>query len=111
MRAMTRSILVAMAAAALLASCGRPQSASSERPAALTPTQTEARLAAADLADGTPDKVVSKCANCRLGMAGGSQHVSTYAGYELHFCSADCKKEFDADPGAVIGRLPDKPKS
>jgi YHS domain-containing protein len=38
-------------------------------------------------------------------MDGTSEHVSRYAGYELHFCSSECKETFDHDPHAVLGRL------
>jgi len=63
-------------------------------------------LAAADAADGTVDHVISKCATCRLGMDGVAQYTATYGGYEMHFCSAECRSSFLTEPGAVIGRLP-----
>jgi YHS domain-containing protein len=38
-------------------------------------------------------------------MDGTSEHVSRYAGYELHFCSSECKETFDHDPQVVLRRL------
>jgi YHS domain-containing protein len=76
-------------------------------PGAVRATEAEAgKLQAADAADGTNDHVVAKCAVCGLVMDGTSEHVSRYAGYELHFCSAECKETFDHDPHAVLVRLP-----
>ena len=56
------------------------------------------KLAMADAVDGKVDHVVSKCAKCMLGMDGSAEHAAKYAGYTLHFCSADCKEGFEKDP-------------
>lgn len=106
---MKRMFSALLVAAGLLAACGKSTTPRSVDAVQLTPAQIEARLAAADLADGARDKVVSKCASCKLGMDGDAQHASVHAGYELHFCSAECKTRFDADPQKVIAKLPDKP--
>jgi len=106
---MKAQLAVALTAAVLLIGCGKTTTEKPTGAAALTPEQVETKLAAADLADGAADKVVAKCAACRLGMDGSPEHASTHAGYELHFCSEDCKTQFDHDPAKVIGRLPDKP--
>jgi YHS domain-containing protein len=106
---MRSPLLVTLAAATLLVACGKPSTTKVVDAVQLTPAQVEARLAAADLADGTKDKVVAKCASCRLGMDGDAENASMHAGYELHFCSAECKQRFDADPQKVIAKLPDKP--
>ena len=79
-------------------------------PQATSVQDAGARLAAADAADGTVDHVVSKCATCRLGMDGVAQYTATYAGYEMRFCSPECKETFERDRGAVIRELP-APKS
>jgi YHS domain-containing protein len=69
------------------------------------PVDEEARLAAADLADGTEDHVVSKCAVCNLSMDGKPEFASTYSGYSFHLCSAHCKETFDHDPAKVVARI------
>ena len=84
--------------------CGRE--AGPPRGAAGATEAEAAKLKAADAADGTADRVVAKCAVCGLAMDGTPDHVSLYAGYELHFCSAECKETFDQDPRAVLRRLP-----
>ena len=75
-------------------------------PSAGRGTEAEvAQLEAADAADGTKDHVVAKCAVCGLAMDGSSEHISRYAGYELRFCSSECKETFDHDPQVVLRRL------
>ena len=89
--------------AVILGACGR---GAGPAPDATGATEAEAgKLQGADAADGTNDHVVVKCVVCGLTMDGTSEHVSRYAGYELHFCSAECKETFDHDPPAVLGRL------
>ena len=109
MPVMTRALSTLLTAAALLAACGKTQTPPQAAAPALTPAQVEVKLAAADLADGTADKVVAKCAACRLGMDGDAANASQHAGYELHFCSEECKHRFDADPNKVLVKLPDTP--
>jgi YHS domain-containing protein len=108
---MTRTLSTLLVAATLLAACGKSTTNPQVETARLTPAQAEAKLAAADLADGTRDKVVARCASCRLGMDGDAANASVHAGYELHFCSAECKQRFDADPDKIIAKLPDKPQA
>ncbi len=62
-------------------------------------------LADADAADGTVDKVVSRCPACGLGMDGDPAHASQIGEYTLHSCSASCKEGLEADPNAVLARL------
>ncbi len=62
----------------------------------------EAKLARADSFDGKTDKVVSKCPSCALGMDGSSAHALKVSGYELHFCSADCKTGFEKDTTKAV---------
>jgi YHS domain-containing protein len=106
---MRATVLILMAGVITFAACqkaevGQPASA----PEVAVQVSDDARLAAADAADGATDHVVSKCATCRLGMDGVPAHTVSYAGYELHFCSAECKEAFEKDPGAVIRNLPPK---
>ena len=54
-------------------------------------------LAAADAADGTEDKVVAKCAGCKLGMDGSADYALNVEQYEMHFCGTDCKSRFAED--------------
>ena len=61
-----------------------------------------AKLVKADLVDGTEDKVVHRCASCRLGMDGDEKNALTVGEYQMHFCSADCKDRFAKDPSANI---------
>jgi YHS domain-containing protein len=80
----------------------------SQEPAAASekPFDEAAVLSAADRADGAEDRVVGKCAVCKLGMDGSSEFASAHAGYSFHLCSAHCKETFDHDPVKVLKRLP-----
>jgi len=62
----------------------------------------EAKLALADEFDGAADGVVSRCPGCGLAMEGSEEYAVRLAGYEIRFCSAGCKKTFEADPEAAI---------
>ena len=62
-------------------------------------------LASADAADGTEDKVVSKCAGCKLGMPGSADYALTVEGYEMHFCGDNCKSHFADDTQAAVMAL------
>lgn len=89
-----------------LAACSKPPEAptavAGEAPAG--PPPAPECLSKADLADGTADQAVHKCANCALVMDGKPEHASTHAGYTFHSCSAGCKAALDKDPGAVLAR-------
>lgn len=65
-----------------------------------------ALLAMADLADGTEDHVVEKCASCGLGMEGNAEHAVTVGDYEMHFCSDTCSRRFEENVEATILKLP-----
>ncbi|MCP4592089.1 MAG: hypothetical protein GY842_15250 [bacterium] len=65
-------------------------------------TQVEGKLAGADAIDGTMDKVVTRCASCRLSMDGSSENLLKVAGYSMHFCTAGCKERFAADTAKLI---------
>lgn len=55
----------------------------------------QAILAKADAADGTVDHTVSKCLSCALLMDGSDKYAADAHGYKLHFCSDDCRKDFE----------------
>ena len=59
-------------------------------------------LAAADAADGTADKVVSKCVTCMLHMAGKPDTTATCGEYTLHLCSKHCQESFTHDPRKAL---------
>ena len=69
---------------------------------------TAAALAAlekADAADGTSDKLVTRCLPCNLSMAGKAEHASKYGEYTVHLCSDHCKAYFERDPEKVLASL------
>jgi hypothetical protein len=68
------------------------------------PTLVEA-LKTADAADGTEDKVATKCAGCALAMDGDAAHSVSVDGYTLHLCSASCKSHFSTDVAGNLKKL------
>ena len=96
-------IVLAVPLVAWTVGCGKGETVEPEAaappPAEIT---VEAKLALADAADGTADKIVSRCAGCSLGMDGSSEHALELSGYELHFCSEGCKERFGAEPEKAI---------
>ncbi len=96
---MNRRFISAMSAIALstvlFTGC---QEKKSDGPSATGTNDVAAKLAKADAVDGKTDKVVAKCAACSLGMDGSAEHELAVKDYKMHFCSADCKKSFEADP-------------
>jgi YHS domain-containing protein len=102
---MRNALVIAVVLAAALVGCGKSEVAPPAAAATAVPISEEAHLAAADLADGTEDHVVSKCAVCNLSMDGTPELTSTYAGYTFHHCSAHCKETFDHDPAKVLARV------
>lgn len=71
--------------------------------AALAPPTAEC-LGEADLVDGAADHVLGRCPNCGFAMEGQAAQASAVGDYTAHSCSESCKKAFDKDPGAVLGR-------
>jgi hypothetical protein len=51
-------------------------------------------LEKADAFDGSADRVVQKCANCALMMDGNPEFTTEVVGFEMHFCSDECKDGF-----------------
>ena len=73
------------------------QVAQAVQDAAASPADVQAKLAAADVVDGTADKIVKRCASCALGMDGSSDHTLTAMDYTLYFCTERCAKVFAED--------------
>ena len=70
-------------------------------------TAMESRLAHADAADGSVDKVVAKCTGCGLGMEGNKDHAVVVGDYTLHLCSDSCQQVVAKDPVAAVMTLPE----
>jgi len=65
-----------------------------------TQGKVTAVLAVLDAADGTTDMKVSKC---MCGMTvDNDDHASHIEGYDVRFCSVDCKDMFDKDAAAGV---------
>jgi len=105
--------LAAATAAILVAGCRKdktptvtPKAASTVKTPVAIPAEVQpavaAMLAKADVADGTIDKIVSKCAGCALRMDGSEQYEFAVSGYKMRFCSKDCKGRFEKDPAKAI---------
>ena len=97
---------------ALIFACGGSSSeppAAASAPVAVTtevvsPEVLEA-LKTADAADGTEDKVATKCSGCALSMDGDAAHTLTVEGYALHLCSSMCKEYFSKDISGNLKKL------
>jgi len=90
----------------LLAGCGAKPAPAPAAPAvaaaeAATP-EVLGKLAKADAKDGTVDKVVHRCAGCRLGMDGKAELALKVQDYVMHFCKKGCLDAFVADPKKEI---------
>ena len=109
---------LALVALSLTVACGKPAT-KPEAPPAKTASEPQvtstapassadidAKLAKADAADGSVDKVVASCAGCGLAMAGHAEHAAECRGYQLHFCSAHCKTSYDKNGEKMIEALP-----
>jgi hypothetical protein len=68
-------------------------------------TLTDA-LASADMADGTADKVITKCAPCNLSMDGDPKYTVKVGEYTAHLCSHDCKVNFEQNGDEILKALP-----
>ncbi|MGD2107840.1 MAG: hypothetical protein PVI86_00480 [Phycisphaerae bacterium] len=111
---MRRSLwLLAIALVAGQTSCKREEA--SQRPAkpAEAAPSTEAppvdqaavraMLAKADALDGTEDKIVTRCASCRLNMDGKPEHSLKALDYTMYFCSEHCAQQFGQDlTGSIL---------
>jgi len=122
-RLLVSSVLVAVTL--MWAGCNQQPAVSPDQPAAaLEPgaaaaaqvevtDQMKEVLAKADEVDGTPDKTISKCAACELGMNGSQEHALQVGEYTMWFCSEDCKESYAQDvEKAVLGiKLPEPAQS
>ena len=63
-------------------------------------------LSAADMADGTADKVITKCAVCNLSMDGDPKLSVELSEYTAHLCSHDCKVNFEQNGEEILKALP-----
>ena len=74
--------------------------------AVILDAETEAALATllakVDMIDGAEDHVVSKCPGCGLQMDGSADHVIELVGYNMHFCSTDCKGKFEENAAEMV---------
>ena len=59
-------------------------------------------LAKVDMIDGAEDHVISKCPGCALQMDGSADHVIELVGYNMHFCSTDCKGKFEENTAEMV---------
>jgi hypothetical protein len=91
--------------AILLTGCGKTEEPSTS-PVSTNQSDSAAAvltaLAKADAADGTVDKVVSKCVTCKLGMEGKPEFATTWGDYTVRLCSAECKETFTKDPEKAL---------
>jgi hypothetical protein len=76
-----------------------------EAPAEVDLTAVAAKLASFDDKDGAVDMILNKCAGCAFTMDGTEDNRLDVAGYQLHFCSPDCKARFEEDPAGAIMAL------
>ncbi len=94
----------------LLAGCGStatPTASTNNEPAAVEAGEGDGavmlvNLKAADLLDGTEDKVVGKCYVCGLGMDGKAEHTAEYEGYSCRLCSEHCKEYFEESAATIV---------
>jgi Cu+-exporting ATPase len=56
-----------------------------------------------DYSDGEPDFSVDPVCGQKLDEA-KAHHKTGYAGVIYHFCSLDCQKKFEEEPGLYIGQ-------
>ncbi len=99
---MAWGLVVALA----LVGCGKEERNEPDTPVVIhVSPELEARLAVADLADGTEDQVVSRCLGCGLAMEGSAEHVAHVGDYSMNFCSVRCKDNFADDPEDMLMAL------
>jgi len=72
----------------------------------LHPPAIAAKLAAADLLDGSEDQTVHKCSGCALNMDGNAEHAIKVGDYAMHFCSEFCTSGFAENTAEKITNLP-----
>jgi hypothetical protein len=65
----------------------------------------QAKLEAADRADGEADRTIKLCASCALSMEGNPQHALQAGDYTMHFCSEHCREAFGEDLAGSLQAL------
>lgn len=90
----------------VLLACGAQADEAKPAPA-VDPTKVAAGLKKGDLADGTEDKTVHKCAGCALGMDGSADNPIEKDGYTLHMCSSMCKANYEKNLDQNLEALAD----
>ncbi len=100
------SLTLGLVVALLFVGCGKEQRAEPETPVVIEASpELEAKLAGADLADGTEDRIITQCPGCGLAMEGSEDYLSQVADYSIHFCSDRCKNAFAEDPEGMLTAL------
>ncbi len=103
---MRMSLTMGLMVALLLVGCGKEERNEPQTPVVIEASpELEAKLAVADLADGTEDRIITQCPGCGLAMEGTDDHVSQVADYSIHFCSDRCKNAFAEDPEGMLTAL------
>lgn len=105
----------ALACGCVLASCRKserpsdtPAKTSDQKSAAVdlaSDAEIVAKLAKADALDGTSDRMIMRCAGCRLRMDGSAEHQLKVAGFKMRFCSEACKTGFAENTAEKIRNL------
>ena len=102
---LTITLALSLLSAFLIVGCSSSEMATTPEKSEISAAPSEAALlvlSKADAADGTLDKIVTKCATCMLGMTGQPGNAVTYGEYTLHFCSQQCKEHFISQPEQVL---------
>ena len=100
------SLTLGLVVALLLVGCGKEERAEPETAVVNDASpELEAKLAAADRADGIEDQIITQCPGCGLAMEGSEDHVSQMADYSIHFCSDRCQDDFAEDPEGMMTAL------
>ena len=100
------SLTLGLVVALSLVGCGKEEPNEPETPVVIEASpELAAKLAGADLADGTADRIITQCPGCGLAMEGTDDHVSQVADYSIHFCSDSCKDSFSEDPEGMLMAL------
>lgn len=86
---------------------GSGTTATAEAPSIKISSDLDAKLAAADLADGVEDKKISKCYACSLAMDGDESLTVKVNGYTACFCSEGCCKHFEDEAEKMVAETPE----
>ena len=105
-RHVTIALLIGLFCVNLMGCKPRVESAneatSSAAPPLIVTDELQAKLAAADAADGQVDQVVSQCVTCGLAMEGKEDCAETVGDYSIELCSPTCQQVFKKDPAKAL---------